>query len=106
MQLCHLEENERTYFLCKKALVSRKIDNLITHKVNSARKAIKTKDAILIYLLLDLLDLNPIEKLKSPLRKAAARIFNFLWDSIAQAIDLISIKIARIFSQHDTSWNR
>lgn len=72
------------------------MDNLATHKVDGVREAIEAKGAILLYLPPYSPDLNPIEmafsKLKSLLRKAAARTVDSLWNTITEAIELISHK--------------
>ena len=66
------------------------LDNLGSHKVAGVREAIEAKGARLLYLPPYSPDLNPIEqafaKLKSLLRKAAARSLDTLWAAIADAI--------------------
>jgi transposase len=66
------------------------IDNLSAHKVEGVRAAIEACGAILLYLPPYSPDLNPIEmafaKLKTLLRKAAARTTDSLWDAIAQVL--------------------
>jgi transposase len=66
------------------------IDNLPAHKVEGVRAAIEARGAILIYLPPYSPDLNPIEmafaKLKTLLRKVAARTRDSLWDAIAQVL--------------------
>ena len=66
------------------------IDNLSAHKVEGVRAAIEARDAILLYLPPYSPDLNPIEmafaKLKTLLRKAAARTTDALWDAIADVL--------------------
>jgi transposase len=66
------------------------IDNLSAHKVRGIRAAIEAKGAILLYLPPYSPDLNPIEmafaKLKTLLRKAAARTTDSLWDTIANVL--------------------
>jgi transposase len=66
------------------------IDNLSAHKVEGIRVAIEAKGAILLYLPPYSPDLNPIEmafaKLKTLLRKTAARTQDALWDAIAQVL--------------------
>ena len=66
------------------------LDNLGSHKVAGVREAIEAKGARLLYLPPYSPDLNPIEpafaKLKSLLRKAAARSVDTLWTAIADAI--------------------
>lgn len=66
------------------------MDNLPAHKVAGVRTAIEAVGASLRYLPPYSPDFNPIEKafskLKSALRKAAARTINDLWDAIAAAL--------------------
>lgn len=66
------------------------IDNLPAHKVEGVRAAIEARGAILIYLPPYSPDLNPIEmafaKLKTLLRKAAARTRDKLWDAVAEVL--------------------
>ncbi len=66
------------------------LDNLGSHKVAGVREAIEAKGARLLYLPPYSPYLNPIEpafaKLKSLLRKAAARSVDTLWTAIADAI--------------------
>jgi transposase len=66
------------------------IDNLPAHKVEGVRAAIEAKGAVLLYLPPYSPDLNPIEmafaKLKTLLRKAAARTRDTLWDAITQVL--------------------
>jgi len=66
------------------------IDNLPAHKVDGVRAAIEARGAILLYLPPYSPDFNPIEmafaKLKTLLRKAAARTRDSLWDAIAQVL--------------------
>ena len=66
------------------------IDNLSAHKVAGVRAAIEARGAILLYLPPYSPDLNPIEmafaKLKTLLRKAAARTTDSLWDAIADVL--------------------
>jgi transposase len=67
------------------------IDNLSAHKVAGVRAAIEARRAILLYLPPYSPDLNPIEmafaKLKTLLRKAAARTTDSLWDAIADVLN-------------------
>ena len=74
--------------LCKGDIVV--IDNLPAHKVEGVRALIEARGAILIYLPPYSPDLNPIEmafaKLKTLLRKAAARTRDTLWDAIADVL--------------------
>ena len=66
------------------------IDNLSAHKVEGVRALIEARGAILIYLPPYSPDFNPIEmafaKLKTLLRKAAARTRDTLWDAIADVL--------------------
>jgi transposase len=66
------------------------IDNLPAHKVEGVRAAIEAAGGKLLYLPPYSPDLNPIEqafaKLKTLLRKAAARTRDSLWDAIAQIL--------------------
>ena len=67
------------------------IDNLAAHKVPGVREAIKAVGASVLYLPPYSPDLNPIEqvfaKLKTLLRKAAARTKDALWDAIGRLVD-------------------
>ena len=67
------------------------MDNLPAHKVSGVREAIEAAGARLLYLPPYSPDFNPIElafsKLKTSLRKAAARKVDELWDAIANAIE-------------------
>jgi transposase len=67
------------------------IDNLPAHKVEGVRAAIEARGAVLLYLPPYSPDLNPIEmafaKLKTLLRKAAARTRDSLWDAIADVLN-------------------
>jgi transposase len=66
------------------------IDNLPANKVAGVRAAIEARGAILLYLPPYSPDLNPIEmafaKLKTLLRKAAARTRDSLWGAIANVL--------------------
>jgi transposase len=66
------------------------MDNLPAHKVDGVRKLIEAVNASLIYLPPYSPDLNSIEmafaKLKTLLRKAAARTRDILWDKIGDAL--------------------
>ena len=66
------------------------MDNLSSHKVAGVREAIEAKGARLLYLPAYSPDLNPIEqffaKLKSLLRKAAARSIDTLWKVIGRIV--------------------
>ena len=67
------------------------MDNLPAHKVSGVREAIKAAGASPMYLPSYSPDLNPIEqvfaKLKTLLRKAAARTKEALWDAIGRLVD-------------------
>jgi transposase len=67
------------------------LDNLSSHKIEGVREAIEAAGAELRYLPPYSPDLNPIEqlfaKLKSLLRKAAARTVDVLWDTIGRLIE-------------------
>jgi transposase len=67
------------------------LDNLSSHKVEGVRTAIENAGARLLYLPSYSPDLNPIEqwfaKLKTLLRKAAARTFDALIHAIARALE-------------------
>ncbi|TPK92792.1 transposase [Mesorhizobium sp. B2-4-12] len=66
------------------------LDNLPAHKVTAARQTIEAAGARMLFLPPYSPDLNPIEnafsKLKSILRKAAARNIPELWDTIRDAL--------------------
>lgn len=66
------------------------LDNLPAHKVAAAREAIEAVGARMLFLPPCSPDFNPIEnafsKLKSILRKAAARTVPELWDAIRDAL--------------------
>lgn len=66
------------------------LDNLPAHKVAAAREAIEAAGARMLFLPPYSPDFNPIEnafsKLKSILRKAAARTVPELWDAISDAL--------------------
>ncbi len=67
------------------------MDNLPAHRVKGVRELIEARGAKLLYLPPYSPDFNPIEqsfsKLKSLLRKAAARTIDDLWKAIAEALD-------------------
>ena len=67
------------------------MDNLPAHKVKGVREAIRAVEAGLLYLPPYSPDLNPIEqlfaKLKTLLRKAAARSREALWTTIGGLLD-------------------
>jgi transposase len=70
------------------------LDNLAAHKVAGVREAIRAAEAGLLYLPPYSPDLNPIErffaKLKTLLRKAAARSRDVLWTTIGSLLDAFS----------------
>ena len=70
------------------------MDNLPAHKVKGVREAILAVDAGLLYLPPYSPDLNPIEqlfaKLKTLLRKMAARSREALWTAISDLLDTFS----------------
>ena len=67
------------------------MDNLGSHKVHGVRQAIEAAGARLCYLPPYSPDMNPIEqvfaKLKTLLRKTAARTMASLWDAIGELLD-------------------
>ncbi len=67
------------------------MDNLAAHKVAGVQEAIRAAGASILYLPSYSPDLNPIEqlfaKLKTLLRKAAARTREALWDAIGALLD-------------------
>lgn len=71
-------------------------DNLSSHKVAGVRELIEATGARICYLPPYSPDLNPIEqvfsKLKALLRKAMARSFDALWQTIGQLINRFSKK--------------
>lgn len=72
------------------------LDNLPAHKVTGARAAIEAVGAILLFLPPYSPDFNPIEqafaKLKSILRKAAARTVEALEAAITTALDAFTVE--------------
>lgn len=80
------------------------MDNLSSHKVNGVREAIEAAGATLRYLPPYSPDLNPIEqffaKLKSLLRKAAARTYETLIGAIADALTRFSAGECANFLAH------
>ena len=70
------------------------LDNLPAHKVSGARAAIEARGAKMLFLPPYSPDFNPIEqafsKVKSILRKAAARTVDALETAIAAALDAFS----------------
>ena len=81
------------------------MDNLPAHKVAEVRTKIEAAGAQLLYLPPYSPDLNPIElafsKLKSLLRKAAARSIPDLWKAIGQSIDEFTPQECQNFFAHD-----
>ncbi len=75
------------------------MDNLASHKVAGVREAIKAAGAHLLYLPAYSPDLNPIEqafaKLKTLLRKTAARSVEELWQAIADCLDQFTAQECR-----------
>ena len=78
--------------LCKGDVVV--MDNLGSHKVSGVREAIEAAGARILYLPPYSPDLNPIEqvfsKLKTLLRKTAARTVDALWSDIGNLLDAFS----------------
>ena len=70
------------------------MDNLSSHKVAGVRRAIEGVGASVRYLPPYSPDLNPIKmafsKLKTLIRKAAARTYDQLWAAVGQVCDLFS----------------
>jgi transposase len=71
-----------------------KMDNVPTHKVAGVREAIEAAGAELRYLPAYSPDLNPIEnayaKIKSDLRKGAARTVDALWKLVGRSVKAIA----------------
>ena len=67
------------------------LDNLPAHKGNAAREVVEAAGATLLFLPPYSPDFNPIEnafaKLKTLLRKAAARTVDHLWSVIGESLD-------------------
>jgi len=67
------------------------MDNLGSHKVSGVCEAIEAAGATILYLPPYSPDLNPIEqvfsKLKTRLRKTAARTVDALWDAVGKLLD-------------------
>jgi transposase len=80
------------------------IDNLPAHKIAGIRAAIEARGAFLLYLPPYSPELNPIEmafaKLKTLLRKAAARTRDSLWDAIAEALSAFTINECANYLTH------
>lgn len=70
------------------------MDNVRTHKVAGVREAIEAAGAQLRYLPAYSPDFNPIEnayaKIKSALRKGAARTVNALWKLVGRSVKAIA----------------
>lgn len=70
------------------------LDNLSSHKIKAARKAIRARGAHLIFLPPYSPDLNPIEqlfaKIKHLLREAQLRDDEALWRRLGQLLGLVS----------------
>lgn len=80
------------------------MDNLSAHKGERVRESIEARDCKLLYLPAYSPDLNPIEeafaKVKSLLRRAAARSREALVETIEAALDAISAQDAHGFFGH------
>jgi transposase len=80
------------------------IDNLPAHKVHGVRAAIEARGAVLLYLPPYSPDLNPIEmafaKLKTLLRKTAARTRDSLWHAIADILSAFTQKECANYLAH------
>ena len=70
------------------------LDNLPAHKSATAQAALKAQGNWLLFLPRYSPDLNPIEmafsKLKTLIRKAAARTYDHLWKAVGRVCDLFS----------------
>ena len=70
------------------------LDNLSSHKTPAAVASLRAVGAWFLFLPPYSPDLNPIEmafsKLKTLIRKAAARTYDQLWDAVGQVCDLFS----------------
>ena len=80
------------------------MDNLSAHKVEGVRERIEAADAQLLYLPPYSPDFNPIEqawsKLKGHLRSAKSRAVAVLEETIAQALQTISVPNAAAWFSH------
>ena len=80
------------------------MDNLPSHKVAGIRQAIEARGASVLLLPPYSPDLNPIEnffaKLKSLLRKAAARTVEALWAAVAEALTHLNAAECRNYFAH------
>jgi transposase len=79
------------------------MDNLPAHQVTGIRQTIESSGAELFYLPPYSPDLNPIEfafsKLKSLLRKAAARTVHSLWKTIENSLHAFTAQECQHFFQ-------
>jgi len=66
------------------------LDNLSSHKVAGVEEAINAIGALVLFLPPYSPDLNPIEKLKARLRKAAKRDMDALWREIGGWLNTVS----------------
>ena len=77
------------------------LDNVAFHKSKKAETLIRARGAWVLFLPPYSPDLNPIEmvfaKIKTLLRKAAARQFDDLWKNIGEICDLVSSQECRNF---------
>ena len=80
------------------------LDNLGSHKVAGVRGAIEARGASLLYLPPHSPDLNPIElafsELKRPLRTAAARTVDALWEAIGRLLGQVTSAEAAGYFRH------
>lgn len=80
------------------------MDNLGSHKVAGVREAIEARGAELRYLPPYSPDYNPIEqvfaKLKTLLRKAAARTVDTLWSTIGSQLDQFTVSECERYILH------
>jgi transposase len=85
------------------------LDNLKAHKVDGVCQAIARAGAFVLYLPPYSPDLNPIEqlfaKLKAPLRKAASRTREELWQAIGRLIDTVEAAECANYLAHSGSDN-
>jgi len=79
-------------------------DNLASHKVSGVAEAIESAGAKIVFLPPYSPDLNPIEmefsKMKTLLRKAAARTFQALLEAVAEALPKITKSDCAAFFKH------
>jgi transposase len=80
------------------------MDNLNVHKGQQSRRAIEAVGCHVVFLPTSSPDFNPIElayaKIKTALRRAAARTFDELVEAIREAIEAITIADARHIFRH------